>query len=41
MDFKQKYFELYSKIADIIEQMQKIQKEFESDYCDNEKDASK
>ncbi len=37
MDYKKKYFELYSRLADIIEELQKIQEEFENEYCDEEK----
>lgn len=39
MDFEKKYFELYSRLADIIEELQILQSEFEADYCSNEENA--
>ncbi len=36
MDYEKKYFELYSRIADIIEELQQVQEDFESDFCNDD-----
>ena len=40
MDYKELYFELYGEIADLIEQLQALQKKYEEKYIDANEEQS-
>ena len=39
MDYKEAYFKLYGELSDIIENLQKLQQEYEELYIKSKKDG--